>query len=288
MLRCHCERHRCWGQIPHQSSPTSSSGILDANFDHYHLKLNNARVQQGELIWDFTALEEGASHVVVNLIPTLPKPGEEGLALRVRTVYVINAHWPVTDLAARLNASTLSGSISTSAVPSRYITFLDRVNEAVGIVGKDERGIGAELREVYAFPLMMVSTSVGVASFPELYCTFKTKDGVASIHSEGKCGWSAPSFLPGEIPPFGTKSFETAGLYDIVTAADAMYDKIGRCHHIKRATLYEESGEVIIPEKDRPYYTFTLGDDSTVKVGARHPDVEIRGFESDKKKVNGA
>ena len=264
-----------------ETLPHSPSGIVDIDFDPYRLKLVNSSIKQGSIIWECTAIEEGSTQVIVDLIPSLPKPGELGLAL-VRTVYIINVYPPMTELCLQLKPGTLPGLTSTSAVIGRPPKFLDRVQQAVDIVRKTHPE--AELVYVLATRLKVLPMSADPAKLSTLFCMLAIKDGTATVESKGLSEWEDPTFT-NDLPPVGEKDFGLVGLHDIVIATIAMREA-GIDVDIKEARLSQPFYQVGIPEQ-QPFYAFKLVDNAIVKVGAKDLHV-IPEVGPEKEKLNGA
>ena len=263
--------------------PQSPTGTLDVDFDSYHLKMVNADVKQGSLNWYFKPIEGGTSRVTVDLVPSHPKPGELGLAL-IQKTYIVKVAWLTADSESQGKAGKPSGSLSAPSGDGEILSFLGRVNKAVNIVRKARPDLDPELIYVGATNLYVIA-SIGPGELAALVCIFRTKEGLAMIHSRGWGEWDAPYFLE-DLPPFGIKPFALEGLKDIQLAIQAMREKhiYGR---IERASLSEYLPPPQILE-EQPFYEFTFFDGRVVRVGARDLNVGVPGPDSAKEKPNGA
>ena len=245
-----------------EALPPTSTGIIDIDYNPYLLKIDGSGVSQGNITWTFTAIEGGVSTIIVDLIPSLPSPGEVGLAL-VRTIYKVVALYPV---------DTGPGPVVTASDDGETLTFLGRVNEAVNIVQKKWKE--AELLNVLATrPWIVFPPSQDPVDLSALYVTFRVEKGTVVIRSKGIDGWHKPELLGG-VPPLGIEQYNIKGLKDIVPAYHALR-KAGVRDLIQNVNLNKPLLEgPSVPER-QPWYNFRLENGETTKVGAEDLKVEL-------------
>ena len=220
-----------------QASQVPQFGSVQMKFDPTMLQLQQAGIEDGNIVWTMNSLQTGNTQVVVNI--------SGGIAQYVmQKVYDVRVF--VLDQAA-----------VAEKAPQAILSFLGRVNIAVRLV--QEKYPAAELYEVEALPPTPQQVS-NPNALSKLKVVFRAGKGTAIIESTG---WG--SFGP-------VQYIDQPWMEDVVipwpvqleaTAADALMKKAGYTGTYGAMTLRHP----LYPGVEQPYYIFSMTKGGYVFVG---------------------
>jgi hypothetical protein len=174
-----------------------SMGTIFMDYDSNFLKVENASLEAGNLVWSFNSLQLGKTQIRVRI---------HGGIAQFAFTKVYNVHINLDNHAAEAKAShtaVFGSAAATNGADSNgdmdlpvsfpYDTFLGRVNQAIHIVKTKFPDAG--LSFVDARPI-----TDGYVTNPEelshILCTFNAsldgKEGIATIETAGWWGWYPP------------------------------------------------------------------------------------------------